>query len=116
LSGEERLQSHRHSIEFFFAAPLSIQLFGLGFGATRPFSFLDWLLINCGIVGTSAWLGAFLWPLVGLPTRDPVGVGLKLALGVALFAMLVGVTEFSYPTTWLFLGLAYSPLGGGANE
>jgi hypothetical protein len=115
-SGQARLDSHAQSVEFFLSAPLPIQLVGLGFGATRPLAFIDWLLINCGLIGTVAWLALFLWPVWRLPSTNTTNVGLKVALTVTLLAMLVGVPEFSYPTTWLFLGLAYARLPGGNDE
>jgi hypothetical protein len=114
-SGQLRLESHQESMRFFLDAPLPVQVFGLGFGATRPFSFLDWLLINCGVMGTAVWLTAFLWPVIRLSSASAWNVGLKVALSVTLLAMLVGVPEFSYPTNWLFLGLAYGRLSKAEN-
>lgn len=112
-SGEERLESLQQSIEFVLRAPWPIQLFGIGFGVARPLSFFLWLLINGGLVGAAAWIGFFLWPVARMSSSDGMALGLKVALVVTLVAMLAGVPEFSYPTIWLFLGLAYARLAGG---
>jgi hypothetical protein len=105
-SGEDRLDSFLAMTEFFTTLPPLNQLLGVGFGYVRSGDLFSTLLVNVGVVGLGLYVTAFIVPIVrlGASARE---MGLKLALIVALGTAMISVPEFSYLSTWLFLGIAY---------
>jgi hypothetical protein len=109
VSGVERLGSFQGSLNFFAAAPLGVQLFGVGFGYIRSTDFFTTLLVNTGVLGLALFSFLFFYPIFKLP-KTYEAVGLKSALIVIFITMMVAVPEFAYSSIWLFLGLSYHTL------
>ncbi|MEJ7607354.1 MAG: hypothetical protein WKF37_14085, partial [Bryobacteraceae bacterium] len=80
-------------------------LFGIGFGYVHgPVS--QSMILNCGVVGYAIFAFGFLRPMFSLPS-DPQAVGLRAAVFAIFLLYNVSVAELFYPTTWMFLGIAY---------
>lgn len=109
FSGLARFRSFQAGMDAFLGAPLMTQLFGFGFGYARSTDMLSTLLINLGVVGFLLTAVIFFLPFFALGNgyREE---GLKGALLVVFVTMMVSVPEFSYLSTWLFLGMAYRQL------
>lgn len=106
VSGVERTMYMKQHIEYFMDMPVMSKIFGLGFGYARSTDFFSTLLVNTGIVGIVLFTLLFLYPVFRLGYSDKE-IGLKCALIVLYVAMMISVPEFSYLSTWLFLGIAY---------
>jgi hypothetical protein len=109
LSGSDRFYSFAGGLAYFRDAPLTVQLFGIGWGYTRGSNMLTTLLVNAGAVGLAVVLAAFLYPVLALG-GDARSTGLKAAVLVLLVTLMVAVPEYGYPSMWLFLGIAYFAL------
>lgn len=112
VSGAHRSSAFFTHFSFFWEAPLFVKLFGIGFGYVRSTDFFSTLLVNTGLTGFLLFAGLFLYPVFRLG-RDYRSLGLKMALLVVFVTMMVAVPEFSYLSSWLFLGVAYHALGKG---
>ncbi|MES2354981.1 MAG: hypothetical protein V4568_11395 [Pseudomonadota bacterium] len=108
-SGEDRFQSFLSALHLFLSLPWLNKLFGVGFGYIRSPDFFSTLLVNMGIIGMLIFLFLFLLPVfkLGNSYRE---LGIKAALLVVTAAALTSVPEYSYLSTWLFLGIAYHAL------
>lgn len=106
-SGSERSGLFFNHLNYFSEFPFPIKLFGLGFGYVRSTDFFSTLLVNVGIVGFLVYSLLFFYPMLklGKTKRERA---LKVILFFIYFASLVSVPEFSYPSTWLFLGISYN--------
>jgi hypothetical protein len=104
MSGERRWIEVVYPIQYFSELPLLNQLFGIGFGTTYERTLR--VLIDLGLVGMALYILFFAWPLLRLPSK-PQLVGIKAAVAALLFYYTTGVGEIFYPSTWMFLGLAY---------
>lgn len=109
VSGVSRFSYFADSMRFYADAPFPNQLFGIGFGYIRSTDFFSTLLVNTGIVGFLLFTLLFAYPILFLRT-DYFSIGLKIALIVVYITMMVAVPEFSYLSTWLYLGIAYHTL------
>lgn len=105
-SGGERTQYMQQHIDYFMNMPFFNKLFGLGFGYARSTDFFSTLLVNTGVIGIALFTLLFFYPVFKLGKTDKE-VGLKYSLIVLYIAMMISVPEFSYLSTWLFLGVAY---------
>ena len=110
VSGVSRFTYFADSMRFYADAPLLNQLFGIGFGYIRSTDFFSTLLVNTGLVGFLLFTLLFAYPILYLK-NDYVSTGLKIALIVIYVTMMVAVSEFSYLSIWLYLGIAYRALG-----
>jgi hypothetical protein len=108
-SGIERLRYIQSGLGFFRISPLTIQLFGLGFGYTRSADFFSTLLVNTGLIGTLLFSVLFIYPILRLENTYR-SIGLKSILIVIFIIMMISVPEFAYLSTWLFLGISYRAL------
>lgn len=106
ISGADRYRSFEEGIRYFLAAPLPIQLFGVGWGYTRGSNMFTTLLVNVGAVGLALAVAAFAYPILRLG-NDERSAGLKAAVLVLLVTLMVAVPEYGYPAMWVFLGIAY---------
>lgn len=109
FSGAARFQSFQGGMDAFLGAPPLTQLFGYGFGYARSTDMLSTIFINVGVVGFLFTVALFFYPALGLrgAYREE---GLSAGLVVVFATMMVSVPEFSYLSTWLFLGMAYCAL------
>jgi len=104
----------RH-LDFFGQLPLFNQLFGVGFGYVRSADLWSTFLCNVGIVGVALFTLLFLLPILKLK-NDYENVGIKSALIVIYATSMIAVSEFSYLTIWLFVGMAYARMRMAENR
>jgi len=109
FSGIDRFDSYETSMHFFLNAPVINQLFGIGFGVIRSTDMFSTLLVNTGVLGLIFTTGLFFYPVFKLRNTHR-GIGLKLILVIIYLTLMISVSEFSYLTIWLFLGIAYNQL------
>jgi hypothetical protein len=103
-SGEQRWFEVVYPLRFFAELPLINQLFGIGFGTTYVRTLR--VLLDLGLFGLALYVLFFAWPLLRLPSK-PSLIGIKAAIAALLFFYTTAVGEIFYPSTWMFLGLAY---------
>ena len=96
----------RH-MDFYSNLPFFNKLFGVGFGTVRSTDLFSTLLINVGIVGLIIFTFLFLYPVFKLKTLNNEIRAIKLSLIFVYIAMMIAVPEFSYLSSWLFLGVSY---------
>lgn len=108
-SGSQRSSSMFTHLDYFSHMPFFNKLFGVGFGYVRSTDFFSTLLVNSGIVGFILFSIFFLYPIFKLK-GNYFNDGLKVALLVIYVSLMISVPEFSYLTTWLFLGISYNQL------
>ena len=109
-SGRERQGSFERTFRYAKEAHPAVLLFGAGFGVSREYSLLCTLLINTGILGVLIFCAAFLIPAAILILRGRENLGLGISLLLIFVCFSIAVPEFSYPSSWLFLGLAWRQL------
>ena len=107
VSGIERTQNFVDQMAFFTEMPWLNKLVGVGFGTIRSTDLFSTLLVNTGIVGFGLFTLLFAVPIYLLSRQDN---GLRIALLITYFILQVSVSEYSYPSLWLLLGLAYNTL------
>ncbi|MFK0521924.1 hypothetical protein ACINKY_06880 [Paenibacillus illinoisensis] len=108
-SGTQRSSSMFTHLEYFSHMPFFNKLFGVGFGYVRSTDFFSTLLVNSGILGFIFFSIFFLYPIFKLK-RNYFNDGLKISLLIIYVSLMISVPEFSYLTTWLFLGISYNQL------
>lgn len=108
-SGGQRTQFMQQHIDYFMNMPFFNKLFGLGFGYVRSTDLFSTLLVNTGIVGLVLFTILFFYPIFKLKNSNKER-GLKFLLIVIYIVLMISVPEFSYLSTWLFLGIAYNQL------
>lgn len=104
-SGIERTQNFVDQMAFYNELPFLNKLVGVGFGTIRSTDLFSTLLVNTGIVGQVLFTILFAWPVYKLPRTEN---GLRIALLITYFILQISVSEYSYPSLWLLLGLAYN--------
>lgn len=109
-SGLDRFTSMFKHLVYFYDLPLPLMLTGMGFGFIRSPDLVSTLLVNTGIVGFLLFSILMLYPVFKLSNSSSRNIGLKSALVVTYFIMMTSVSEYAYPSLWLFLGIAYSNL------
>ena len=107
ISGSERTAFFLNHLNYFSEFPFPLKLFGLGFGYVRSTDFFSTLLVNVGIIGFLGYSLLFFYPIIKLK-RTKRQTALKVILFFIYLASLISVPEFSYPSTWLFLGISYN--------
>ena len=110
FSGMDRFTMFTNHLAFFRDAPFWTKMFGIGFGYVRSADMFSTILVNNGLVGLSVFTALFAYPVMLLSRADYRSMGIKLALVVIYVTMMVSVTEYSYLSIWLFLGMAYGEL------
>lgn len=105
-SGSDRFGGFRAAMTLFDELPWPNQLVGIGFGYVRSTDFFSTILVNMGIIGLIIFLLIFLIPVFKLGSTNKE-IGLKSALLVLMTVAMISVPEYSYLSTWLFLGIAY---------
>lgn len=108
-SGAERYETFARSLGAFAKMNFGSKLFGCGFGFIRSSDLFSTVLFNIGILGLLLYTLLFAIPILRLANTYE-NLGLKLALFVIYIVSMVSVPEWSYLSTWLFLGLAYGQL------
>jgi hypothetical protein len=106
-SGTERFNSFIASIDCFKELSFANKLFGIGFGYIRSTDMFSTLLVNNGIIGLILFSCLFFYAVYKLG-NSYYEIGLKLALLVIYFSMMISVSEYSYLSIWLFLGMSYN--------
>ncbi|MBP2658163.1 MAG: putative rane protein [Firmicutes bacterium] len=107
ISGIDRYNNFINSMDFFINTSIISKLFGVGFGYIRSTDMFSTLIVNNGIIGFSIISMIFGYPLWKLENNYR-NIGLKASLIVIYFTMMISVSEFSYLSIWLFLGMAYN--------
>lgn len=105
-SGLERGITLMNHLNYYKDLSFLNQLFGIGFGYIRSFDFFSTLLVNVGIVGLMCFSLFFLYPVFKLKSTDEV-IGLKIILVIIYITMMISVSEFSFLSMWMFLGISY---------
>lgn len=108
-SGIERTSFFKNHIDYFLNMNVFSILFGIGFGTVRSTDFFSTILINNGIIGLSIITLLFFYPIIKLKNNTK-NLGLKLSLLVIFLTLMISVPEFSFPSIWLFLGIAYNQI------
>lgn len=109
ISGGVRSSNFINHMNFFGDLPFLNKIFGVGFGYVRSTDFFSTLMVNTGILGTVLFTWLFLYPILKLGKESQSKV-LKLILVVIFVSMMIAVPEYSYLSTWLFLGIAYNQI------
>ena len=105
-SGFQRLTHFLEAFRIMAEQNTVNQLFGVGFGYVRATNMFSTLLVNMGVIGVILATVIFMRPVLKLP-NDYRSFGIKAALLVIFVTMMISVPEFSFLSTWLFLGIAY---------
>ncbi|ACO27347.1 hypothetical protein MRY88_26280 [Bacillus cereus] len=105
-SGIDRSNFFMEHLSYFQDSSFLTKLFGIGFGYVRSTDFFTTILVNNGIVGFCLFSLLFAYPLFTLKNSYK-NMGIKMALVVIYTTMMVSIPEFSFLSTWLFLGIAY---------
>lgn len=108
VSGIDRFYNFNTNLEFWLNSGIAVKLFGIGWGTVRSTDMLTTLLVNTGILGLFLWMSLFLKPLKAVKRTEPVSYILFLGLIVVLLILFTAVPEYSYLTTWMFLGIIYN--------
>lgn len=106
-SGQDRFFTLLGNLRFWLNSGLAVKTFGIGWGTVRSTDLFSTLLVNCGVLGLLCWIGLFLRPSLSVSRDLPVPFILNLGLIAVLVILLVAVPEYSYLTTWMFLGIQY---------
>jgi len=107
VSGSTRSGWFQVHMEFYKSLPLLNQIFGVGFGYIRSTDLFSTLMVNTGIFGTVLFSLMFIYPILKLDNAAHSKI-LKLILVIIFLSMMIAVPEYSYLSTWLFLGIAYN--------
>ncbi|WP_338788818.1 hypothetical protein [Metabacillus sp. FJAT-53654] len=108
-SGRSRSMSFENHMEYYFSLNFLSALFGIGFGYVRSSDLFSTFLVNTGLVGFVLFTILYLIPILKLK-KSRENLGIKLALIIIYVTMMVSVPEYSYLSSWLFLGIAYYKL------
>ena len=114
-SGFQRLTHFLEAFRIMAEQNTVNQLFGVGFGYVRATNMFSTLLVNMGIIGVLLATVIFMRPVCKLP-NDYRSFGIKAALIVIFVTMMISVPEFSFLSTWLFLGIAYREMNTPAPQ
>ena len=106
-SGLDRFLSIFNHLSFYFNLPFPLMLFGMGFGFIRSPDMFSTLLVNTGITGFILFSTLLLYPVFALKNSLKEDVGVKCGLFTTYFIMMISVSEYSYPSLWLFVGISY---------
>lgn len=107
-SGLDRFISMYKHLLYFVNLPLPLMMFGMGFGFIRSPDMFSTLLVNTGLIGFLLFSTLWLYPMFALDGLSRSNIGLKCGLFTTYFIMMISVSEYSYPSLWLFVGIAYS--------
>jgi len=114
LSGVQRFSAFVTSLNFFGSLPLLSQIFGIGFGTIRSADLFSTFLVNIGILGVAIYMYLFLRPIF-FKNSSVEFIAIKFCVLSELLVLLTSVSEFSYLTSWFFLGVAYSLMDKNIN-
>ncbi|KAB7729363.1 hypothetical protein F5984_17215 [Rudanella paleaurantiibacter] len=109
-SGEDRIKTIIDNLIFYSDLPILTKLLGMGFGFVRSPEFLTTLLVNNGFLGILLFTGLVFYPIYKLKGADKRNKGLKYALWLNYIILFTSVSEFSYPSLWLILGISYNQI------
>ena len=108
VSGADRFFNFQINTEYWLKSHMLIKMFGIGWGTIRSTDMAMTLLVNTGLFGLIAWLYFFMKPSIKVKRSDPTAFVLNLGMITVLSMLLAAVSEYSYLTTWLFLGILYN--------
>ncbi len=111
VSGIDRFFNFHTNLKFWLDSGIVVKLFGIGWGTVRSTDMFTTLLVNTGVFGLLLWIYLFLKPMVKVKRKEPVSFILFLGLITVLLILFTAVPEYSYLTTWMFLGIIYSLTG-----
>lgn len=114
LSGIQRFSAFVTSLNFFESLPFLSQIFGIGFGTIRSSDLFSTFLVNIGVLGVTIYMYFFLKPIF-FKNSSLEFIAIKFCILSELLVLLTSVPEFSYLTSWFFLGLAYSLMDKNIN-
>lgn len=109
-SGMDRFTDFSNSTIYWWHSSWPVKLFGIGFGTIRSDDLLSTVLVNNGLIGIVLTTCIFFYPLSKLNTTN-IEVGLKQICLICFVILMVSVSEYSYLSTWLFVGIAYHYAG-----
>lgn len=109
VSGAERSDLFRASLDLWMDGSLANQLFGIGFGYIRSTDLLTTMLVNTGLIGTLSLSLLLLYPAFRLDS-DVRGTALRQCCVATWVMLMVSVPEFAYLAPWTFVAIAYSRL------
>lgn len=105
-SGINRFYSFNESFRFFKEIPLLFKFIGVGFGTIRSTDMFSTLLVNIGIIGLMFYSYFFFKPIFILRKMFKGEFLISSILSLYIVHM-VSVPEFTYLSTWIFLGIVY---------
>ncbi|WP_461088711.1 hypothetical protein [Spirosoma gilvum] len=108
-SGVDRTQNLTNHLSYFLNLPVWLIFTGVGFGYVRSAEFFSTLLVNTGLIGFTLFTIFLLQPVFVLQ-NTPRNKGLKMALIVVYCIMMAGVSEYSFLSLWLLVGIAYNQI------
>ena len=107
ISGGVRSTNFFNHLDIFLDLPFMNKIFGVGFGYVRSTDMFSTLLVNTGLFGFLLFLFLFLYPVLKLG-KSRLDNTLRVILIIILLCMMIAVPEYSYLSTWVFLGIAYN--------
>lgn len=107
ISGMERSENIKSNIIYWSNLDNINFLFGIGFGVIRSTDLLTTLLVNIGLIGTLLFTYFYL-KKIKFKNITKKEIGDNAILLVLFITSMVAVSEFSYLSFWLFLGIINS--------
>lgn len=111
VSGVDRFFNFYTNLKFWLDSGIVVKLFGIGWGTVRSTDMFTTLLVNTGIFGLLLWIYLFIKPMINVKRKEPVSFILFLGSITVLVILFAAVPEYSYLTTWMFLGITYRLTG-----
>lgn len=107
MSGVIRFSHFNNHIEYWKSLSLGSKLVGVGFGTIRSTEMFTTLLVNVGLIGVFLYSLIFIYPIFVLK-KTSFNKGVCYGLITLYLISMISVSEFSYMSIWIMLGLAYS--------
>lgn len=107
ISGMERSTNFYGNILYWYDLDIMHMLFGIGFGVIRSTDLFTTFLINIGLIGTIIF-SYFYLNKIKIKKVNFEEIGNNSILLVVFLVAMISVSEFSYLSFWLFLGIIKS--------
>lgn len=108
VSGINRFFNMRTNLDFWLKSGVFVKMFGIGWGTIRSTDMFTTLLVNTGVTGLLLWLFLFLKPSIYVKRNESVPFILNLGIVTVMVMLFVAVSEYSYLSTWMFLGIVWN--------